>query len=756
MDRTQLQRLTLLLLALPAAAHAQSPAPQQLPPVEVIGTSPLPGQGVDRELLPYGTQGVRRATLDQAQSDNVTDYLARRLPGAQVNEIQGSPFQADLTYRGFRASGLLGASQGLSVYLDGVRINEPFGDVVNWDLVPEFAIESLTLVPGANPAFGLNTLGGAIAITTANGLTAPGTQLSLSAGSFGRLRVDTHHGGEGKDGWHYYVGGTAFDEEGWRDQSEGRLGQFMAKLGRVDGALSYDLGLLAGRSRLIGNGLVPASSWDEDDGPNARVGDLYSRRRSAIYSHPDFTRNDLVQTAFNLRYEFSPDTELAGLVYLRSTRRATVNGDTADDAEEGSEANASFNTTATRQRAWGLATSLGHRTDVHQMQFGAAVDASRTRFRQSEQEGFFTPDRGVIAGDEDAELSARVVGDSVAYGLYATDTMALAETTHLTGTLRINHARVSNQLDTVDDDTGELEEQPKETFRYTSANPAVGLAHKVSSGLTVFANVARNNRVPTVIELGCADPEEPCRLPAGLQSDPYLKQVKSTTYEIGARIRPAPAQKISISLYRTDNRNDIVFGSVSATSQLGYFRNFARTRHEGVDAEWQGRFGPLTAQASYSHLRATYQARDTLRIGERNIEVEPGMQMAGMPRHTVKLGADWRFLPAWSVGADVQWLSARGVLGNEDKRVEDGDDERVNLRLPSYSVTNLRLSYSPAPALEFFVRVGNVFDRRYESYGALAETVFDTRGNYSGDERAAVFVAPGAPRNVWVGLRARF
>ena len=111
----------------------------------------MPGQGIDRNLLPYDTQVMRRGQLDAASADNITDFLSRRLPGLQVNDIQGSPFQADLTFRGFRASGLIGASQGLSVYLDGVRINEPFGDVVNWDLIPEFSIAVAHAGAGREP-----------------------------------------------------------------------------------------------------------------------------------------------------------------------------------------------------------------------------------------------------------------------------------------------------------------------------------------------------------------------------------------------------------------------------------------------------------------------------------------------------------------------------------------------------------------------------------------------------------------------------
>jgi outer membrane receptor protein involved in Fe transport len=744
--RTRCASAAASLLAM-AGAAAQS-NPQQ---VEVIGTSPLTGLGVERDLLPYSSQVLRRGAIDQVQAGPTTELMARRMPGMQVNDIQGSPFQSDLTFRGYRASGLLGASQGLSVYLDGVRINEPFGDVVQWDLLPEFSLQSISVVPGANPAFGLNTLGGAIALTTANGRSAPGVRGEVGFGSFARKRADVSYGhSDAASGWHQYVAAGAFDERGWRDHSPGDLQHALAKIGRSDGVTDWDLSVLAGRSELTGNGLVPKSTFDDE---GTRTPDLLDARYQAVFTHPDRTRNTLGHLAFNTSHQLASAARLQGLAYVRSTRRNTVNGDVADEPGE----IASLNATTTRQTAYGAAVSLAQRSGDHQWQLGASLDASRVRFRQTEQEAEFDATRGTVAEDGEAsELSAAVEGRTVSLGVYATDTWRAATRTHLTGTVRVNRSRVSNQLTSVDDGTGELEQQPRETFHYTSVNPALGVTQGLTDTLSAFANIARNTRVPTAIELGCADPNEPCRLPAGLQSDPFLDQVRSTSIELGARWRPAPGQRAEITAYRTDNRNDIVFGSVSTTGQLGYFQNFPRTRHQGVDASWQADLGAVSLDVSASALRATYRADGTLRMGQRNVTVSPGTRMAGLPRHTLKLGADWRITGAWSVGADWQRFGSRVVQGNEDGLVEDGATERVDLSLPGYSVMNLRMSWRPSSGIELIARVGNVFNKRYATYGAIGETVFDAQGNYTGNEADALFVAPGAPRSFLVGLRLTF
>jgi outer membrane cobalamin receptor len=745
-----------LCVVLPQVGLAQT-APQT---VEVVGTSPLPGQGVPRDQLPYTTQVVRRGALEAAQADNASDYMARRLPGVQVNDIQGTPFQGDLTFRGFRASGVLGASQGLSVYVDGVRVNEPFGDVINWDLIPEFAIESMSLVPGSNPAFGLNSLGGALSFTTATGASAPGLRGELTLGSFARKHLSLSHGGEHEGGWSHYVGLGLFDENGWRERSPSRLGNLVAKLARSTELGRFSLNLMLGSSRMVGNNLTPLATLDEAGNRTPDLGELQPR---AVYNHPDITRNRLQQLSLSWRHGLDSGATLEALAYLRRTQRFGVNGDEAEDPGavliDGVPVTASFNRMQARQNALGAALALAQRSGDHQWQVGASLDTARVRFSQTEQEAVFDDSRGVVALSEPEELSAAVRGRSTALGVYATDTWRLAPRTHLTGTLRYNFARVSNALTTVDDETDEVNEQAEERFSYRSLNPALGVAHQLGEGgATLFANLARNNRVPTVIELGCADPEQPCRLPAGLQSDPYLKQVIATTLEAGMRWSAARDWRASVTLFRTDNRDDILFRSVSTVGQLGYFQNFPRTRHQGLDAEWQGRLGPVDLGLAYSLLHATYQASGTLRLGTRNVQIEPGTRMAGLPRQMFKLSADWRAAPGFSLGADLQALGRRVTAGNEDGRISDGSDTLVDLHLPGYAVVNLRGSWKPQAlrGLELVARVTNLFDRGYASYGALGQTAFSAQGAYTGADADALFVAPGAPRSFSVGLRWAF
>lgn len=776
----------LLALGRAAAAPALAPVAEDVPEapiarVEVVGVVPFAAAGSDPRLLPYAVQSLDREALREAQGDNLVAAMARRLHGVNVNEIVGSPFQTDLTYRGFRASPILGTGQGLSVYLDGVRINEPFGDVINWDMLPEAAIGRLWLVPGSNPLYGLNTLGGAIALETRSGLADPGFEGAFSIGAHGRRRADLAYGMRGADGWHGFAAATLFDEDGWRAQSAGRLGNLFLKAGREGRDTDWQVTLLGGRSRMLGNGLVPSYRMEDD----ALEPGLYEDDRRAVYTFPDRTRNRLLQGAFRLTQRLAQDTELTASAYARNSRRDTVGGDVGDayadyveDCGAGFLANgaaadparcaltraqgaalhpASLNTTSTRQIGRGASLDIARTLGAHRVNAGATWDRSRVGFAQYEQEAYFTAARGVEADpNEERTPASSVSGAARALGLYGAATLALAPATQLTASARYNHARVANTLTTEDGP------RAPEAFTYKRLNPALGLTH-VQNGLTWSANIAQSNRVPTVIELGCADPDEPCRLPVGLQSDPYLKQVISRTVEIGLR-GGGERRGFSAALYRTVNRDDILFGRAGA-SRAGYFSNFARTLHQGADlgAHWQR--GALRARADYSYLRATYDADGTLFTGARTVTVVPGTPIAGLPRHTLKLGLDWELRPDLALGADMQAVSPAASQGNEDGLIADAEEDdalrRADWRVRGHAVVNLHASWRPAPRWEVFARVSNLFDRRYESFGAIAVDMFP-EGRLLQPHLGAVeaaparFVAPGAPRMLNAGVRYRF
>ena len=760
--------------------HGQeSPASSNtLQEVQVINTSPLPGIGIEKNKLPYDVQTFNSSTLRQGNSLNLSEYMTENLNGVNVNDIQGSPYQSDVTYRGSRASATLGASQGLSVYLDGVRVNEPFGDVVNWDMFPEAAFDNVTLVPGSNPIYGLNTLGGALAFTTKSGLTTQGNELGLSLGSFGRTKIDLTHGSKSGDGWHRFIAGSAFSEQGWRDESAGSLQNLFVKVGRTQNDSNWDLSFLSGNSKLMGNGLTPSTNYAELDDPTASgVAGLYERNRNAVYSYPDETKNTTNLLTFNFQRVLDANTELSATAYVRRSKQNRLGGDVECDADADGECSSAellsgadeiageIRRSTTSQTSYGVATNITKILDAHQVTAGAALDKSKSSYSATEQECTLNATtRNVSTTDcsAAADDTAAVTGNTTSVGIYLADTLTLSPATHVTFAGRYNRSTVSNTLTDYYDASNVLQTgvvAAKETFTYKKFNPSLGLTHKLNDSLTVFGNMGQSNRVPTVIELGCADSSNPCQLPTGLQADPFLEQVVSRTIEVGMRWKNERNYALAASAYSTNNKNDILFTPVSAG--LGYFDNFSKTRYHGVDLNASKSWGAWSLRTQYSYLYATYQDTMSLMSGDRTMSITSGTRMAGLPMNTLKLHLDWRVNDKLSLGASTISTSKLITQGNEDGLVGlDDETVAVDASTKGYTLLNLSASYKAEKGLEFYGKINNALNKRYETYGLIAANSFaldgSTLNGTSGEQTIAKFVAPGATRSLLLGMRYKF
>ena len=772
----------LLASAMALQAHAQNApeAANSLKEVQVVNTSPLPGIGIEKSKLPFDVQTFNSANLRQGNSLNLSEYMTENLNGVNVNDIQGSPYQSDVTYRGFRASATLGAAQGLSVYLDGVRVNEPFGDVVNWDMFPEVAFDNVTLVPGSNPIYGLNTLGGALAFTTKSGLTTQGNELGLSLGSFGRTKIDLTHGSKSDDGWHRFIAGSAFSEQGWRDESAGSLQNLFVKVGRTQNDSNWDVSFLSGSSKLMGNGLTPSTNYDGVEDPKVvGVAGLYARNRNAVYSYPDETKNTTNLLTFNAQRVLDANTELAATVYVRKSKQNRIGGDVECDNTTGGSACDNFNGLApddeidgelrrsiTSQNSYGVAANLTKILDAHQLTVGAALDKSKSAYSATQQactlnaitRNVSTTDCSRAAGN-----TAAVTGNSTALGVYLADTYTLSPATHVTFAGRYNRSTVSNTLTDYFDANNDLQAgvvAPKETFTYKKFNPSLGLTHKLNDSMTVFGNLGQSNRVPTVIELGCADKNNPCQLPTGLQADPFLNQVVSQTIEVGMRWRNERNYALAVSAYSTNNKNDILFTPIAAGG-MGYFANFSKTRYQGVDLSASKSWGVWSLRTQYSFLYATYQDTAKLMSGDRNMSIKPGTRMAGLPMNTLKLHLDWQASEKLSLGASTVSTSKLVTQGNEDGLVGlDNETVVTDASTKGYTLLNLSATYKAEKSLEFFGKINNALNKRYETYGLMAANNFaldgSTLNGTSGEQTIAKFVAPGATRSLWLGMRYKF
>ncbi|MGH7253882.1 MAG: TonB-dependent receptor, partial [Nitrospiraceae bacterium] len=313
-----------MLFGIGAARFAfaqQAPEPGQqapvitLPTVEVIGTSPLLGTGIEKEKFPANVQTIERKQLDEAGPVTLGDMLNKQVGSVTINEAQNNPFQPDVQFRGFTASPLLGNPQGIAVYQNGTRINEPFGEVVQWDLVPEFAIHSVQVIPGSNPVFGLNALGGALAIEMKNGFTFREGMVEAYGGSFGRYQVTGEYGGV-IDNFGYYIGVTGFDEKGWRDESPSNVQQVYSDARWRTEKAEVALNFTYANTDLTGNGPAPV--------------ELLSIDREAVFTFPDNTQNELFFVGAQGNYAHSDTVSFQSNLYYRKLDRDTFNGDEQD------------------------------------------------------------------------------------------------------------------------------------------------------------------------------------------------------------------------------------------------------------------------------------------------------------------------------------------------------------------------------------------------------------------------------------------
>ncbi|MGE5493327.1 MAG: TonB-dependent receptor [Actinomycetota bacterium] len=720
-----------------AAAWAENPAARlEAPSVQVVGTTPLPGIGVPLEKVPANVQLQGAEDFRRQQPLDLSEQLAQNISGVVANPAQNNPWQPDISFRGFTASPLMGAPQGLSIFLDGVRVNEAFGDTVNWDLIPPNAIAGTTVMPGSNPVFGLNTLGGALAVQTKSGLKNPGGAVQFTGGAWGRrnAQFETGHHEDGKD---LFIAGNFAREDGWRQHSSSDVNQFFAKAGYEDDRTDLDVSLLLADNRLEGVQALPMS--------------MLGNRRQA-YTWPDRTDNRLAMVNARGSRFVSDEHLVAGSLYVRRLTTGNLSSNVNDDfdpAQPGGAANpqGSLDRSRTGSLSWGGSLQFTDSSPVgklaNQWTLGASLDAGRTDFRQWTTPGDFTADRTVAAnGPESLETAARTTNRYL--GLYFTDTLSLSERWHATLSGRWNDARVS-----IRDDSG-TNPALNGDHGFRRINPAAGLNFTPTRDFTAYASYSEGMRVATPMELTCADPAVPCKLPNNFLADPVLKPVISRTWESGVRGRLTADTGYSAALFRTDLDDDIQFVSSGGNVNAGYFRNIGKTRRQGLEMALDTRVGPFAFKASYSYLKATFESPLTIHSpanpladGAGDIQVRPGSRLPAAPAHSLRLRTEY--------GADRLLLGASLVaVGPQYAR---GDENNVAPRLPAYAVVNLDGTWRLDRNWEAIGRVNNLFDRRYDAHAVLGTNFFRNGGFDTATASPEQFRSPGSPRGIWLGLR---
>jgi len=783
--------IALLLGATASADDLSPPAAAQLPSVLVEATA-LPGASVAMDKIPGNVQVLDAGDLSRDGSASLTRALNSGLASVNIDDNLDDPFQPDILYRGFEASPVLGTPQGLAVYQNGVRINEAFGDTVNWDLFPDIAIDRVVLV-SSSPVYGLNALGGAISVSMKNGFTYQGADLELSGGSFGQHSAALQYGASSEH-LGFYVAGRALDQTGWRLFSDDVVRQLYAVVSARSEAGTIDLSYTTADNRLAGQGSAPVQTLNLS--------------RGLVFTGPQVNDNELNFLTLNGNLELSDTWSLQGVLYYRQYQQSVVNGNTTDytacttpayagslcqqdgttplmnaagtvlpDISDGGTVPIGENDFETIN-AYGRGAALqisdsepivGH---ANQLAAGATLDRALVNFYAGTQIGVFNsqlivePSNLIVDTPEDSSGGEQFGGTPVSlkainqdYGFYLTDTFNLTPALAVTASGRYNVADIdlADQLGT--HLTGDN--------RFVHLNPALGLTYVWSPNVTAYAGASENNRTPTASEIECSNPLQPCLLPSNLAGDPpTLRQVIAKTVEFGLRGHADPATggggaprvTWNLGVFRTSLHDDI-YGIATSVSQ-GFFQNIGDTRREGVEAGIKYATEQWSIYANYSFVAATFESALTLPSPSNpyqdtngDIQVVPGDRLPGIPRHRLKSGLDFHPSPEWTLGGTLTIASPEYYFGDESNQY---------VPLAGYHVVGLHAAYRSGKRLELFASIDNLLDAKYATFGILSDPTgigapgVPADGVSNGPGVDNRFQSPAAPLSVHGGVRITF
>ena len=719
-------------------AQDQPPSPDSVVRIEpvTVEVGRLRAGAVPLARMPFSSQVVQPEALSVTSSGGISDALAT-LPGVTLSNQTGSGSQADIRLRGFTVSPIVGVPQSVSVFVDGVRVNEADASQVHLSLIPAAAVERIELIRGPVGVFGKNSIAGALNFVTRRAEGSPTLRLEAEGGSFGS-GAGTLSASGALGAFDGLVLGSYARSDGWRQLARSEELSIFAKVGwrgeRTDAWLSYTFEA----DSLEGPGPLP-ESWL-----------LGAPLPPDVVSSPD-DRRELQYTggsgdAFTPRLHFltaKVDRELGDAWSLQAnafTRLADFR-QTNDNLSE--------------PDALGITDigSVGSTVQLLHQPNDALLLAGGVEWTRNDVDIEIRELPNRIFPDVTPATTERLQTDEDNFGAFSEVWWELLPALAAYGSLRYDYVNlpVRDLLDP--GDSGE------NTFSELSGG--LGLSAELSAGLSAFTGYGRGFRAPVILEVTCADPEDPCQLPFELGPDPPLKPVKSDTWQLGLRLDHTRTQA-SLVGYWAEVRDDIFNVVAEEIPTRGYFTNVDKTRRTGLEASLVTAPLPavpgLTVRGSLGWTRATFQSPAELASplleeeeedpadppdpGEEEAgptEVEPGDLFPMVPELSATFGAAYRRGPA-TVSVEGSWTGRQFLIGDE------GNEETFP-RIDASTVVDIRAEWRLGRST-VFAEAANVFDADYNAFGVISEN------GRAATEEVERFLTPGMPRRLTVGLRA--
>lgn len=762
---------------LPGRAFAQA-APYIIKKV-TINVSPL-GGGVPLTKWPETVQVLSKDEITRHGAADAIRALNEQAAGVNLVNSQANPNQPTLLYHGFELSPIQGTPAGLSVYVNGARFNTPFGDLALWNVLPDDAIQSLTLADG-NPVFGLNALGGALDVKMKDGFTAPGGEASVQGGSFGQLSGNLQYGKQAGNTAAYMDIGAA-REGGWRDQQSSALKNFYGDFGWRSDAATLHFNITLAQTMLNGPGTVPI--------------DILAVDSAAQYTGPNAIQDKYARFGSTLNIKLSPEFSLQGVLYYENLRENLVNGNGPNDLPcgdgvslcqggaggavsttlgggaipqylpNGDNAYGQLNLNTSNTNGYGGSVQIAQHDAQNQFIAGLSYDGGFTNYGAAAYDGALTLDTrnyyalpGTGAGyevDEPGTVPVNVVVRNAYWGAYLSDTYNVTAKFSVTAGGRFNIAQIALHNERPFDPNaagGGL----NGGHYYEHFNPAFGAAYDITPMLTLYAGWSEQNAAPTPAELSCASPADSCSLANFMSGDPSLKQIVSRNAEAGLRgaalLADGTTLGFAVDAYDDETNDDIEFLQSPYNPQgSGYFSNIGNVRRFGADADLHLDATRWRLFASYSYINATYggsfveQSNSPVADANGNITVSKGDYLPGIPRNLFKFGGQYAVTPDW-------WIGFTGTA--QTSSFLYGDEANKTAPLPGFAVLNLDTQYQLSRQLQLFGNIDNVTDARYYQYGTFSPVgaVYVAQDPGYSDQRS---YSIAAPVSVTVGLKLTF
>ena len=764
----------------------RSAAPRETTPrqVTVYAPTPLPGpsqvpleKAFDADKVPGTITTVDANQIARTNSLNITDSLQVYVPGVSVSTVGGNDFQPNVDFRGYVSSPVSGTPQGLAVYQNGVRINEAFGDTMNWDLIPTAAIRSVTMVTN-DPTYGLNALGGALNIQMKNGFNYHGAEIDVMGGSYGRAQSSLQWGKQINE-WAVYGAFEAIHDDGYRLFSQSNILRFYGDIGHRNMDSEIHLNIGAASNTFGAAGTTPV--------------ELLQTNLAADYTTPQTNFNQAGYLNLTGRFDVSPTWTIDAIAHYRAFSQQTQDGNpSANDVAacpgnpgllcngDGSPTNGSNNQQLTNPFSASQIIGENDRTTTSTNTFGATLqatdtdkifgmenrftvgtsfDRSVTHFGSSAELGYVNDAYQIIGSGQflgtdnpqDGPVGLRTTNQNI--GVYALNSIDVTKRLTVTGGGRFNATNIDLQ-----DEIGGPTSLLNGNSTYTRFNPILGATYKITSELTAYGGYSEASRAPTPLELGCADPMHPCILATFLVADPPLQQVVAHTWEAGFRGSHDFGPDAGILTWKFGgfhaiNTNDILSIPAPNDQGFGYFANVGSTRRQGIETEAKLTAKRFDVYASYALVDARFlnslqlASNSPVADANGNILVSPGNVIPAIPRNQVKVGFDFAATDKFKFGADAIYMSSQYFVG---------DQSNQEPQLPGYTVVNLHASYQINQTYQIYGRVDNVFNNRYATYATFFDTTelpnFNTGNPFTNPDALNM----ARPLAAYAGIKATF